>query len=99
MLAEFEVVRSDLESSQDPHRISIADRMNMVFESYGVSRERFERSHEWYSKDNEAQTVRHRRALDLINELIGKLSPDEPAKSDSVKAVPDKIQPEDLSPR
>ncbi|AXJ01407.1 protein of unknown function (DUF4296) [Cyclonatronum proteinivorum] len=71
LLVEFELINFVYGAESD----SLAQRefLNLLFNTYNISPEQFDRSHEWYERDIEAQIQRKRRAVDRINQAYGQI--------------------------
>ena len=71
LLVEFEIINFLYGSEAD----SLAQRefLNLVFRSYNISPEQFDRSHAWYERDVEAQIQRKRLAVDRMNQTYGRI--------------------------
>lgn len=66
LLVELEMAHSFFISSEDSMKVK--ELVAAVFEHYGITPDRFERSHLWYDADIDEQILRYRRALDRLNE-------------------------------
>jgi len=66
LLIELEMAHSFFVNSEDS--LKVKEMISGVFEHYGITPDRFERSHAWYDSDIDAQILRYRRALDRLNE-------------------------------
>ncbi|MCC5932795.1 MAG: DUF4296 domain-containing protein [Candidatus Cyclonatronum sp.] len=71
LLVEFELINFLYGTEAD----SLAQRefLNLLFNSYNISPDQFDRSHAWYERDIDAQIQRKRRAVDRINEAYGQV--------------------------
>lgn len=66
LIVEFEMIYS----LHGEHKDSVltASLIEKVLENYGITQDRFERSHAWYDQQINEQLQRFRKALDRLNE-------------------------------